>query len=237
MTDYRYIYSREAEKYERLIGREDHKENIKPALVGIRPLAGLEVIELGAGTGRITRLLAPEVAHIMAFDGSMHMLSVAQRELSKSGLSNWRLAAADNRFLPVKSGSADLAIAGWSLGHSVGWYPESWRQEIGLVLVEMTRALRPGGTIILLETLGTNRATPRPPTAGLAVFFSWLEQEHGFRRTWIRTDYRFASVQEANELTRFFFGDEMANDILARGSAIVPECTGIWWRTTDQASG
>jgi ubiquinone/menaquinone biosynthesis C-methylase UbiE len=236
MTDYRTIYTSQAEKYERMISREDHQGNIKPALARIRPLDGLEVIELGAGTGRITRLLAPEVSRITALDGSTHMLSVAQRELTNSGLGNWRLAAADNRFLPVKSNAADLAIAGWSLGHSVGWYPTSWRQEIGRVLVEMKRALRPGGAIILLETLGTNQATPRPPTAGLAAFFTWLEREQGFRKTWIRTDYRFASVQEADELTRFFFGDEMADAILARGSVIVPECTGIWWRRTEQAS-
>jgi hypothetical protein len=94
----------------------------------------------------------------------------------------------------------------------------------------MARIVRPGGTIILLETLGTNRQTPRPPTPELATFFDWLENAHGFRRTWIRTDYRFASLQEAVELTRFFFGDEMADDIQARGSPVVPECTGIWHR-------
>jgi ubiquinone/menaquinone biosynthesis C-methylase UbiE len=231
VTDFTTIYNSQAEDYERLISREDRHGNIKPALARIRPLAGLEVVELGAGTGRITRLLAPEAGHITAFDRSTHMLSVARRELAKIGRSNWRLAAADNRSLPLKSGSADLAIAGWSLGHSIGWYPAGWRQEIGRALAEMTRVLRPGGTIILLETLGTNRRTPQPPAPGLEEFFNWLEREHHFRRTWIRTDYRFASVQEADRLTRFFFGDAMADDILAKGSPIVPECTGIWWRT------
>jgi hypothetical protein len=52
----------------------------------------------------------------------------------------------------------------------------------------------------------------------------------GFQRNWIRTDYRFTSVQEAVALTRFFFGDEMAQEVLANDSLIVPECTGIWWR-------
>lgn len=232
MTDFRYIYDNQAEQYERLISREDHHGNIKPALAQILPLAGLEVVEVGAGTGRLTRLLAPEVRRITAFDRSTHMLSVAQQQLATSGLDNWRLGSADNRQLPLKSGWADLTIAGWSLGHSVGWYPGSWQQEVGRALAEMSRVLRPGGTIVLLETLGTNRATPRPPTPGLVAFFAWLEQEQGFRRTWIRTDYCFASVQEADELARFFFGDEMADNILAAGSPVVPECTGIWWRST-----
>ena len=231
MTDYGTIYSSQAEQYERLISREDRHGNLKPVLAQLRGLGGLEVVELGAGTGRITRLLVPEVGCITAFDGSPHMLSVARRELSKSGRRNWHLGAADNRHLPLKSNSVDLAIAGWSLGHSVGWYPDTWRQEIGRALAEMRRVLRPGGTVILIETLGTNRATPQPPTPGLAEFFTWLEQENHFRRTWIRTDYAFASVQEADALTRFFFGEAMADDILAKGSPIVPECTGIWWRT------
>jgi len=34
----------------------------------------LDVVEFGAGTGRITRLLAPEVQSIRAFDASEHML-------------------------------------------------------------------------------------------------------------------------------------------------------------------
>lgn len=231
MTDFRHIYRNQATEYERMISREDHRGNIKPALARTLPLSGLDVVELGAGTGRITRLLAPEVWRITAFDNSTHMLSVARRELSQSGLSNWRLGAADNRFLPLQDGLADLAIAGWSLGHSVGWYPATWRHEVGRTLAEMTRVLRPGGTIILLETLGTNRATPLPPTPGLVEFYAWLEQEQHFQRTWIRTDYAFASVQEADKLTRFFFGDEMADDILAKGERIVPECTGIWWRS------
>ena len=43
--------------------------------------------------------------------------------------------------------------------------------------------------------------------------------------------YEQSSVEEAADLTRFFFGDEMADDVLAKGDPIVPECTGIWWRT------
>ena len=46
----------------------------------------------------------------------------------------------------------------------------------------------------------------------------------------IRTDYRFASVQEAVELTRFFFGDELADRVRVEDWLVLPENTGIWWR-------
>jgi ubiquinone/menaquinone biosynthesis C-methylase UbiE len=231
MTDFKHIYSFQAEQYERLVSREDYQGNLKSTLARIWPLAGLDVVELGAGTGRITRLLAPEVGSITAFDISPHMLSVARRKLARSSWTAWRLGAADNRQLPLRARTADLAIAGWSLAHSVAWYPESWRHEIGRALAEMARVTCPGGAIILLETLGTNQEDPFPPTPGLVAYYRWLEQDQGFQRTWIRTDYAFASVQEAADLTRFFFGDEMADDILAGNSAIVPECTGVWHRT------
>jgi hypothetical protein len=63
------------------------------------------------------------------------------------------------------------------------------------------------------------------------MYYAWLEREHGFSSTWIRTDYRFELVPEAQESTQFFFGDELADRIGQENWAILPECTGIWWLT------
>lgn len=227
------IYREQAAQYEQLVSREDYQEQIEPALRQIRPLEGLEVVELGAGTGRLTRMLARSAAHITAGDISPQMLSVARAGLMSCRYANWQLVVADNRCLPLTARSADLIVAGWSLGHSVGWYPDSWRTEIGRALNEMKRVLRSDGSIIILETLGTNQSTPRPPNAELADYYRWLETEHHFTRTWIRTDYQFTSVDEACDLTGFFFGREMAADVRRKGTSIVPECTGIWWLTLD----
>ncbi len=240
MTDFKRIYATKAVEYEQMVAREDYEGHILPALERARPFT-LEtaVIELGAGTGRLTRLLAPHVRRITALDISPHMLGVAREKLDLRGFRATKgrqpqgsvsLAAADNRYLPIAAQTADLAIAGWSLGHFVGWYTD-WRDQIGQALVEMKRVLRPGGTIIILETLGTGRETPQPPHGGLAAYYDWLENEHGFAATWIRTDYRFASVDKADTLTRFFFGDELADRIRRNNLTILPECTGIWWRT------
>jgi ubiquinone/menaquinone biosynthesis C-methylase UbiE len=221
-----------------MVAREDYEGHILPALRGIRPFTKeTAVIELGAGTGRLTRLLAPHIGHITAIDISPHMLGVAHAKLDPWGFpkpqGSVTLAAADNRHLPIPNQTADLAIAGWSLGHFVGWYAD-WRDQIGQVLAEMKRVLRPGGTIIILETLGTGRTTPQPPHEGLAAYYNWLENEHGFAATWIRTDYRFASVAEADALTRFFFGDDLADRIGHDNMTVLPECTGIWWKEVDE---
>jgi hypothetical protein len=59
--------------------------------------------------------------------------------------------------------------------------------------------------------------------------YRWLDAR-GFENKWIRTDYKFESVEEAAELAGFFFGDGLANQILESGSVLLPECTGVWWR-------
>jgi ubiquinone/menaquinone biosynthesis C-methylase UbiE len=231
MTDFKRIYREEAEQYERLVSREDYQGQIERALHQIRPFDNLDILELGAGTGRLTRLLAPWANNIIACDFSPQMLTVARAKLNDSGQNNWQILAADNESLPLAAQSADLAIAGWSLGHSVGWYPGHWQEVIGRTLSEMERLLRSQGTIIILETLGTFQEKPQPPMPGLAQYYLWLEGEHAFSSTWIRTDYRFASMHEAVELIGFFFGGELAAAVQANDRLIVPECTGIWWRT------
>lgn len=223
------IYQTQAEAYDRLVSREDYQGNILKTLRQIRPFTQLTVVECGAGTGRLTEILLPEAARIMAFDGSEHMIQAARRKLAPSELTNWLVGAALNHQLPLPASVADVTLAGWSLAHSVGWYPENWRRTIGQMLNEMKRVTRPGGTIMLLETLGTGRETPMPPTLQLAEYYQWLEVQHGFNTTWFRTDYLFKSVEEGAELTRFFFGDNMAADVLARQLQILPECTGLWW--------
>lgn len=232
MTNYQHIYTHQADQYDRLVAREDYQGQILAALQRLRPLTGLDVVELGAGTGRLTRLLAPLARSIQAFDASATMLQVAAQTLEGTGRGNWKVGVADNRRLPVADGVADLSIAGWSFGHSVSWHPDMWQREIGQMLAEMRRVLRPGGTMVILETLGTGRDTPQPPHAGLAAYYRWLEGEQGFSHEWIRTDYEFATLDEADELTRFFFGDELADRVRRERLVRLPECTGIWWQHT-----
>jgi ubiquinone/menaquinone biosynthesis C-methylase UbiE len=233
MTDFKQIYATQPEQYERLVAREDVDGNILKALQAIRPLVDADVVEFGAGTGRLTCLLAPLAKSIHAYDESAAMLAVAEAKLLEGGLTNghtarrsFRFAVADHRTIPLPDQCADICIEGWAFGHFVGWHPATWRAEAGRALAEMERLLRPGGVMILLETLGTGFETPTPPEH-LRPFYHWLESEHHFHHTWIRTDYHFASLAEAAELLGFFFGPEMA----ARPQLRFPECTGLWYKT------
>ena len=227
MPDLAEIYAKHADKYELLVAREDYQGNIFPTLNRIRSMDNLDVVELGAGTGRLTCMLAPVVKSIHAFDTSQHMLDAAMAKLEASGLHNWEVGVADNRELPLEDQLADVAISGWSLCYAAIWCQGVWHEELGKALAEMKRVLRPGGTIIVLETLGTGHETPHRYDE-LKDYLAYLE-EHGFSSAWILTDYRFETLAEAEELARFFFGDEMADKVVEEKWVILPECTGIWW--------
>ena len=77
MPDYQEIYAQHADQYDQLVSREDYQHNILPALQEIRSLAGLSVVELGAGTGRLSCMLAPLARSLHLLDASQHMLDVA----------------------------------------------------------------------------------------------------------------------------------------------------------------
>lgn len=224
---YANIYAHHANEYESLISREDYTGNLLTAFRAITPLEGLDIIDMGAGTGRLTRLLAPFVRSVRAFDTSAAMLSVARAQLRTDGMYNARVIVADHRALPAANHSADLVISGWSICYTVVW-EQDWQTELGKALTEMQRVARPGGTLIIVETQGTGYETPNPPE-NVKPYFAHLEAD-GFAFTWIRTDFRFASVEEARELTTFFFRGDVTARLISREPAILPECTGIWWK-------
>ncbi|HKO93493.1 MAG TPA: class I SAM-dependent methyltransferase [Polyangiaceae bacterium] len=229
MTDAREIYRSHAEQYDALVSCEDRAGNLLKALREVVALEHADVVELGAGTGRVTALLAPHVRSLRAFDLEPAMLEVARRKLSGLGTRNWQLEVADNARLPVAGDTADVSIAGWSYGHQTIWSPTNWRESIAAAVGEMRRVLRPGGTAIVIETLGTGHREPFTPPPELARYYALLRGELEFEQTWIRTDYQFASPTEGERLVRFFFGDDLAKLYLADGGAVLAECTGLWW--------
>ena len=232
MTDHRVVYTQEGDRYQQLISREDYQGNLLPALKRILNLGGLDVLDLGAGTGRLTKLLSPVVNSIHAFDLSPQMLEVAAGDLELLDYSNWQVSVADHRWIPRASNSADLIVSGWSICYLVVWAEDDWKINLDLALQEMRRLLKEGGTIIIIETLGTGTIKPDAPEK-LRDYFSFLEKT-GFQHAWIRTDYRFQDWGEADDLTEFFFGLDMLDKIDPGENPILPECTGIWHLTFDQ---
>jgi ubiquinone/menaquinone biosynthesis C-methylase UbiE len=209
MPDHASIYDHDAAQYDRLVSREDVDGALARTIADLIPQCVETVVELGAGTGRVTRLLAPRA------------------RLDAAGLgARVSLAVGEHHALPAPDGVADAVFAGWAIAHAVGWYPEGWRGRVDAALAEIARVSRPGARAVIIETLGTGTETPSPP-AKLVPFYAHLEAR-GFARRVIRTDYRFADAAELAELIGFFFGPELATRYA--GGRDVPECTGVWVR-------
>ena len=221
------IYETDGDQYQALIAREDYLGNIPRALDEIVIVDGLDVIDLGAGTGRLAVMLAPRVKSMRAFDAAEEMLRVCRQRLQATGLSNWQVEVADHRQLPVDDHSAELVVSGWSVAYLYVWHPETWRVELEKWLGEMKRVLRPGALIVLFESLGSGHESPFP-LEHLSGYYAWLD-EVGFRNKWIRTDLKFESLDEAEALSSFFFGEEFGDKVRQNNWVVLPECTGVWW--------
>lgn len=235
---FRTVYTDGAEDYHRLVEYEDAAGHLWELLDTLVDWPACDVIELGAGTGRLTVPLARRARSVRAFDAAAPMLEVARRRLDADRSSTTHpgrqdtgpqetvtLAVAEHRSLPVDDGSADALIEGWAVAHYVDWEPDTWREALDDAVREMSRVVRPGGVLVLIETLGTGATEPRPPTEALAALYDRLETHHGFTRAWVRTDYEFADEATAHHVVGTFFGEEMLRSL---DGTSLPECTGVW---------
>ncbi len=230
MSDsYQDIYASKADSYDELVSHEDHEGNLERILEELVPGAGLRIVETGAGTGRLTKLLAPRATRIDAFDGSSAMIDVAKRSFEHAA--HVTLGVARHEALPVETDVADLALEGWAFGHALSWNADGWRDDVRRWVTELDRVTREGGRVILIETMGTGVLTPFEGGHSLEPFDAFVRETLGFERHVVRTDYAFASVDEAARVLGFFFGERMIARVRDNAWTIVPEHTGVYVRT------
>jgi demethylmenaquinone methyltransferase/2-methoxy-6-polyprenyl-1,4-benzoquinol methylase/ArsR family transcriptional regulator len=119
------------------------EERVEAAIVeaiGARPVQTL--LDLGTGAGRMLELLAPLATRAVGVDQSPQMLSGARVRLERAGLRNVQLRQGDIYALPVEPDFYDLVIM-----HQVLHYLDDPLRAIR----EATRALRPGGRLIIVD--------------------------------------------------------------------------------------
>lgn len=116
------------------------------------------VVEVGCGTGLLTKHLTDAGHRVIATDASPAMLELA-REYAPDALEHRLLALPDD---PVPEGDAVV-----STGHALSYLPD--RATLEAALVACARALRPDGVLAIdLEDLSTRDAQmARPPTPWL----------------------------------------------------------------------
>ena len=134
---------------------------------GLRDLvAGLElrqrdvVLDVAAGSCRVSRATAPLVHHVTAVELTAAMLNTGRKLARQEGLENiaFQLGAAEQ--LAFDDNSFDVAITRYSFHHFVD--PER-------VLTEMARVTKPGGRVIIIDILS-------PDDVALAESYNYYER-------------------------------------------------------------
>ncbi|HEV2968167.1 MAG TPA: class I SAM-dependent methyltransferase [Candidatus Dormibacteraeota bacterium] len=105
------------------------------ALDWLLPAGATDILEIGAGTGVLTRLLAERVAHVVAVEPDDRM-----RAVLASGDSGIDILGGRAEEIPAASSSFDVVIA------ASAWH---WVDEARAV-PEVARVLRPGGRLSLV---------------------------------------------------------------------------------------
>jgi len=134
------------------LGRRREVYTRLATLSGIRP--GYDVLDVGCGTGYLTRILAPVAGpngHVTGVDPSPAMIEHARRRSP----ANCTYLVGEGQALDLPDASFDLVISSLAVHH----IPAEAR---GDAIREMFRVLRPGGRLLIAES--------RPPSPPLAAW-------------------------------------------------------------------
>jgi len=138
----RYFADR-AESWDRLRPLHVDEAKVETTLLSLfegRSISRL--LDIGTGTGRMLQLLAPHVGFGLGVDQSIEMLNIARANLDKISLRNCQVRQGDMYHLTVDDGSFDAAIL-----HHVLHFADN----PAAALAEAARALRPGGSLVIID--------------------------------------------------------------------------------------
>ncbi|MBU0743417.1 metalloregulator ArsR/SmtB family transcription factor [bacterium] len=154
----------------------DHPD-VQAGAVGALVPPGLELVDIGTGTGALLPLLAATGARITAVDASAAMLTRARGLCEREGLNDVAFEQADIQDLPFADDRFDAAYCSMVLHHVAR--PER-------ALREMTRVVKPGGKVVVMAFTRHNLVWLREELAHQWLGFSRDEMEDLFARLGLR---------------------------------------------------
>jgi SAM-dependent methyltransferase len=149
-VDFARSFDRAAEEYER--GRPGYAE---AALDALGLPANAHVLDLAAGTGKLTRQLVRRFERVVAVEPLDGMRKLLERLVPEADV---RRGTAED--IPLEDAEVDAAF----VGEAFHWFTGP------LALVELARVLRPGGTLAILFNRADDGFEPPLPPEFWATF-------------------------------------------------------------------
>lgn len=117
-------------------------------LAWVEPLdAEMIVLDVACGAAHVAEELAPHVRQVVGIDLTRALLEVGADRLRDAGIDKVLLQEGDVASLPFLDASFDLVVCRTALHH----FPDKKR-----ALDEMARVCRPGGRVVVLDTVAPN---------------------------------------------------------------------------------
>jgi len=104
----------------------------------------MRVLDVAAGTGRMSRTVAPFVREVVAVDITKGMLEVGKEQAQKAGIQNIEWITANAQEIPLSSESFDLVVARLAVHHWLHPQP---------IVNEMARLCKRGGNVVLIDII------------------------------------------------------------------------------------
>lgn len=190
------LYRLEPELYDRLATAE----RLHAGVVGWLPCGLDRIVEVGAGTGRLTMELAERGQHLVAVEPALALRRILRRKLAAAGHgSRARVIRGFFDRLPLPDNFADFVVACSAFTPAAGHGGEAG-------LAEMERVCRPGGCVAIIWPNHVD----------------WLASR-GYRYVSFPgpMSVEFGSYRDAVELAEIFY-PKAADQVRRRGSRNVP---------------
>jgi len=119
------------------------------------------VLDCGAGTGAVSRILAPHVKHVVATDISRHMIAIGEEKNTNEKIANITYERAENDALPFLDNSFDVVFSRLNVHH---------QKDPRTFLKELVRVVKPGGVVGIIDQI-----RPSTLSARIAARMNYLE--------------------------------------------------------------
>ena len=126
------------------------------------PAAGERVLDLAAGTGLLSLMIARTASEVVTADVTPEMLAKARGRVAAAGAGNISFAEAGVPELPFPDEAFDLVVCRLAFHH----FPEP-----GAALAEISRVLRPGGRFVMEDVFGPDDPAIRKKREQLEKLF------------------------------------------------------------------